>query len=239
VGVTDPLGSQGSLTLTEDHSPLLAVNAGSGEISVFHISGSTLTLVSKVSCGGSEPVTVAQWGDLVYVLNAGGASNVSGFRLTTGGQLKPIPSSTAYLTATNTGAASVAFSPDRQFLVVSEKLTHNIDAFHVQINGTLAPITVNPSAGPGLFGVAFAPNGTLIATETGPGGAENASAVSSQSLSPKGTLTLITANAPTLAAATCWHVVTQNGRFVYTSNAGSGSISGFVIAADGALNPRS
>src|SRR5579864_6753073 len=33
-GVTDPLGSQGSLTLSQDHSLLFAVNAGSGEISV-------------------------------------------------------------------------------------------------------------------------------------------------------------------------------------------------------------
>jgi 6-phosphogluconolactonase len=236
-GVTDPLGSQGSLTLSADHSTLFAVNAGSGEISVFQVSGATLTLVSKVPCGGSEPVAVAQWGDLVYVLNAGGASNVSGFRLASSGLLKSIPGSTAYLTATNSGAGSLAFTPDGQFLLVSEKLTNNLDAFHVQIGGTLAPITVNPSAGPGLFGVAVAPNGTVIATQTGAAGVENASALSSYWLSPNGTLTAVTANVPTLAAATCWHVVTPNGRFVYTSNAGSGSVSGFAIAADGALTP--
>src|SRR5215469_6278003 len=34
-GTTDPLGSQGSLTLSQDHSILLAVNAGSGDISAF------------------------------------------------------------------------------------------------------------------------------------------------------------------------------------------------------------
>jgi 6-phosphogluconolactonase len=235
-GVTDPLGSQGSLTLTQDHSTLLAVNAGSGEISVFHVNSSTLSLASKVPCGGSEPVAVAQWGSLVYVLNAGGASNVSGFWLTNSG-LKRIPNSTAFLTATNTGAASLAFTPDGEFLLVTEKLTGNIDAFHVQTNGTLAPITVNPSAGPGLFGVAVAPNGTVLATETGPTGGVNASALSSYSLSPNGTLTAISANAPTLAAATCWHVVTPNGQFVYTSNAGSSSISGFSIASNGALTP--
>ena len=33
-GLTDPLGSQGSLTLSTDRSLLLAVNAGSGTISV-------------------------------------------------------------------------------------------------------------------------------------------------------------------------------------------------------------
>jgi 6-phosphogluconolactonase (cycloisomerase 2 family) len=141
------------------------------------------------------------------------------------------------LTATNTGAGSLAFTPDGQFLLVTEKLTGNIDAFHVQTNGTLAPITVNPSAGPGLFGVAVAPNGTVLATETGPTGGVNASALSSYTLSPNGTLTAISSNTPTLAAATCWHVVTPNGHFVYTSNAGSGSISGFSIASNGTLTP--
>ena len=36
-GNNDPLESQGSLTLSQDHSLLFAVNAGSGEISVFDV----------------------------------------------------------------------------------------------------------------------------------------------------------------------------------------------------------
>jgi 6-phosphogluconolactonase len=62
-GVTDPLGSQGALTLNEKHTLLFAVNAGSGNISVFQVRGSTLTLLETVPCGGSEPVAVAQHGD--------------------------------------------------------------------------------------------------------------------------------------------------------------------------------
>ena len=89
-GVTDPLASQGSLTLTEDRSFLLAVNAGSGSISVFRVHGDRLSLVDRVPCGGSEPVAVAQHGNLVYVLNAGGTSNVIGFRLERSGRLRPI-----------------------------------------------------------------------------------------------------------------------------------------------------
>src|SRR5215469_17514019 len=79
-GTTDPLASQGSLTLTEDHSFLLAANAGSGEISSFRAHGDRLSLVDRVPCGGSEPVAVSQHGNLVYVLNAGGSSNVVGFQ---------------------------------------------------------------------------------------------------------------------------------------------------------------
>lgn len=236
-GVTDPLGSQGSLTLTQDHSFLLAVNAGSGEISVFQVSGSTLTLVGTMPCGGAEPVAVAQHGNLVYVLNAGGSSNVTGFHFTSTGVLKPIPHSTAFLTTANSGAGSLAFSPDGQTLLVTEKLTGNIDAFAVNANGALGPIVANPSAGPGLFGILFAPNGAAIATETGPSGGVNASAVSSYSVSSTGSLSTISASVPTLAAATCWHVVTPNGKYVYTSNPGSGNISGFSLSSTGVLTP--
>jgi 6-phosphogluconolactonase len=40
-GINDPLGSQGSLTLSQDHSVLFAVNAGSGDVSLFSVSDST------------------------------------------------------------------------------------------------------------------------------------------------------------------------------------------------------
>jgi 6-phosphogluconolactonase len=55
----------------------------------------------------------------------------------------------------------------------------------------------------------------------------------------QGTLSAVSASVPTLAAATCWHLVTPDGKFVYTSNAGSGTISGFSIAANGSLTPIS
>jgi 6-phosphogluconolactonase len=236
-GVTDPLGSQGSLILTQDHSFLLAVNAGSGDISVFRVHGSSLSLVHKVPCGGSEPVAVAQQGSLVYVLNAGGASSVVGFKLELDGELNPIPDSLAYLSTGNSGAASLAFSPDGQFLLVTEKLTNKIDAFHVQIDGTLGPIAVNTSAGPGAFSVTFAPNGAALVVETGPAGGTNASAISSYMVQANGSLVPVSTSVPTLGAATCWHAVTPNGQFVYTSNAGSATVSGFTIGTTGALTP--
>src|SRR5690348_15569054 len=38
-GVTDPLQSQGALTLSQDHTLLFAANAGSGTVSVFRVRG--------------------------------------------------------------------------------------------------------------------------------------------------------------------------------------------------------
>ena len=233
-GNNDPLESQGSLTLTQDHSHLLAVNAGSGDISLFRIHGSDLDLRDRVSSGGSEPNAIAQHGDLVYVLNTGGSSSAVGFRLHYD-ELTPIENSLRFLSTNTSGAASLAFSPNGQFLAVTERLTNSIDVFLVQSDGTLSPIVVNPSVGPGVFSLSFAPNGTAIVSETGAAGVPNGSAASSYSVQSNGTLSAITASAPTLGAANCWNAVTPDGRFAYFSNAGSSTISGFAIAANGIL----
>jgi 6-phosphogluconolactonase len=107
----------------------------------------------------------------------------------------------------------------------------------VQADGTLSPIKVTASVGPGVFSVLFAPNGLALVSETGPGGATNGSAISSYQVQADGRLTPVTASAPTLGAANCWNAVTPDGRFVYVSNAGSATISGFSIAANGTLTP--
>jgi 6-phosphogluconolactonase len=191
-GNTDPLESQGSLTLNADHSLLLAVNAGSGELSLFRVLGPRLVLADTVASGGSEPNAVAVIGNLVYVLNTGGSSNVVGFTIDHN-KLRQIPDSTRFLTTNTSGAASVAFSPDGKFLVVTERLTNNLDVFAVQPDGSLAARVVTPSAGPGAFSVAFASNGTAIVSETGPANVANGSAVSSYHLLRNGTLSPISA----------------------------------------------
>lgn len=237
-GNNDPLESQGSLTLSQDHSLLFAVNAGSGNVSVFSVRGSQVSLVDKVISGGSEPNAVAQHGNLVYVSNVGGSSSVVGFRLDHG-KLTQIPNSTRFLSTNNSGAGGLAFSPDGNFLVVVERLTNDIDVFSVLGDSTLSPIVVNPSAGPGAFSVSFASNGAALISETGPSGVPNGSAISSYEIATNGTLSPISTSVPTLGAANCWNVVTPDGSFVYTSNAGSSTISGFAIANTGALTALS
>jgi 6-phosphogluconolactonase len=216
---------------------LFAVNAGSGEISVFRVNGSDLALVDRKATSGSEPNAVAQHGNLVYVLNVGGSSNVIGLALHAGGQLKPIPNSIRFLTTNNSEGASLAFSPDGRFLLVSERATNNIDVFSVRPDGTLASIVVNSDLAPGTFALTFAANGAALISETGPAGASNASTVSSYSVLANGTLSPITTGVPTLGNANCWNAVTPNGRWAYVSNAGSSTIAGFSIGASGALTP--
>jgi len=232
-GTVDPLASQGSLTLSDDGSALFAVNAGSGTVSVFRVQGSHLELSDRVATQGSEPNAVTQHGELVYVLNTAGSSSVVGFRVH-GGRLERIADSLRFLSGNGAASASIAFSPDGKFLLVTERAGNNIDVFSVRADGTLSPITVNRSAGPGAFAVVFAPNGTAIVSETGPGG-PNASATSSYSVRSDGTLAAISTSVPTLGSANCWNVVTGDGRFVYEANAGSSSIAGFAIGSTGTL----
>jgi 6-phosphogluconolactonase len=237
-----PLGSQGSLTLSQDHSFLFAVNAGSGDLSVFRVQDASLFLVNKVSTGGAMPVSVAQRQNRVYVLNQGGSGAVVGFNLDTVGHLTKIPNSTALLSADLVAGADVSISPDGQFVVVIEQLaapgaeSNNIDTFRIGPDGTLGPIDENPSPGPGAFSSVFTPNGTLIVTDQGTL-AEPTAGISSYGIQSDGTLTTITQSVPTGGIATCWNAITPNAKFVYAVNLGTSNISGFSIASNGALTP--
>ena len=230
-GVNDPLEAQGSLTLNADHSLLYAVNAGSGDITVFQVIGDRLIFLNRQPSGGSNPVAIAQSQNRVYVLNQGGAGSVVGFQVGFGGQLFPIPNSTAFLSANAVGGSSISISPDGQTLAVVERLTNNIDTFHINPNGTLGTIVINPSAGVGAFSGRFAPDGKLIVSEAG----STLSAVSSYTVNSNGKLSAVTQSLTTNGSANCWNAITPNGDFVYASNAGSSSISGFSIGKSGAL----
>jgi 6-phosphogluconolactonase (cycloisomerase 2 family) len=232
-GDVDPLSSQGSLTLSQDKNWLFAVNAGSSTLSVFRIEGTDLVLTDRVPTGGAEPTSVAQHGNLVYVLNAAGSSSVAGFEFIAG-HLVALPGSLRFLSVNGANPGSVAFSPDGKFLVVTEKTNNDIDVFGVEPNGSLSQIKVNPSVGTGAFAADVAPNGTVIVSETG---SSTTGAMSSYALHANGTLTAISSNVPTLGLTNCWDVITPNGRFVYASNAGSSTISGFSISATGVLTP--
>ena len=233
-GTTDPLGSQGSLTLSQDRSLLFAVNAGTGNLSVFRVSGANLDLAQVTSSGGSAPVAVAQHGNLVYVLNFAGNSNVVGFNLGEEGHLIAIPNSIRYLTATNTGPSSLAFSPDGRFLLVTEKITNNIDVFSVNSDGSLSQPKVTADPVPGLFDVVFSPDGAALIVQTGET-PNNASSISSYLVQADGTLSPVSAPVPTLGAFACWVALTPNGQFAFVSNTLSSNISGFTIGGAGTV----
>jgi DNA-binding beta-propeller fold protein YncE len=232
--VADHLASQGSLTYDPEHGLLYAVNAGSGTLSVFTASGDRLVLRQLISSGGDFPVSVAVHGDLVYALNALNGGTVQGYQVFSG-HLLPIPGSKRALGLdpsatpqfTNT-PGQVAFSPDGSQLIVTTKANGNdIDVFAVKLSGRLsASPVVNPEPGTVPFAIAFDPAGHLLIAEAG------TNALASFALHPDGTVSSLQA-VPNGQAATCW--VSPARGFFYTSNTGSGTLSGYSDSASGQL----
>jgi 6-phosphogluconolactonase len=232
-GTGGGLGNQGGLTLTEDGRWLLAVNAGSNNLTIFAVRAKELEFVDLVSSGGVRPVSVTVHDDLVFVLNAG-SDSIAGFQIAPDGQLLPIPGSTRGLSGAGTGPAEIAFSRNGRVLVVTEKNTNLIDTFPVDERGAVGPIRLTPSNGATPFGFAFGKRDQVFVSEAFGGGA-NASAVSSYELRRDGSLTVLSGSMATNQTAACWVLVTKGERFAYATNTGSGLISGFSIAHDGAL----
>ncbi len=230
------LGSQGALTLSQDHKWLFAVNAGSNDISVFAVSDHGLRLADKVASGGEQPISVTNYKNLVYVVNAGGSGNISGFKLGKHGHLTPIANSTRNLSNNGVGAApgpaQIEFNPSGKVLVVTEKATNLIDTYAVE-DGVAGDVTTHPSSGETPFGFEFGKLGTLIVSEAA-GGAVDASTTSSYRVVANG-FHLISASVPTNQTAACWVVLTKNGKYAYTANAGSDSISLYRVGLLGRL----
>jgi 6-phosphogluconolactonase (cycloisomerase 2 family) len=233
--VVDHLASQGSLLYDRDHGLLYAVNAGSDTVSVFAVYGDHLALRQVVWSGGTFPVSLTAHGDYVYVLNADGSGSVYGYRVD-GGRLSPIPGSARELNLTPVTGASqftntpgqVAFTPDGSALLVTTKMNGNdIDVFSVGRDGRLSrsPV-VNSEPGAVPFAISFGRPGDVLIAEAGP------SALATFALSGGGVLTQLDV-ALTGQSATCW--VARAGRYFFTSNAGSASVSGYAAGSDGSL----
>ncbi len=224
------LGSQGALALTRTHL-LYVVNAGSDSISTFVVGPRGLRFRGITPSGGDQPISLTVHRGLLYALNAG-SGTISGFTGARVGHLAPLSGSTEPIAGA--GPAQVEFSNDGNVLVVTDKATSTIDTFAVNGNGTPGPAQSQSSEGDTPFGFDFDKRNHLIVSEAF-GGAAGASAVSSYTLDPSGLLSTISASVPDNQAAACWISITGNGRFAFTTNTGSGSISSYAIARDGSL----
>ena len=235
-GTGTGLGNQGAVTLSRNGRHLFVVNAFSNSVSTFSIRRNGLTLQSTVDSGGLRPISVTEHEGIVYVLNADGTGNVTGFR-NVDGTLKPLPNSTQPLSAAGgTGPAQVGFSPDGDVLLVTEKATNKLSSYRVGQDGRIGTPGVTASAGLTPFGFSFDRRGHALVSEAF-GGAANASAVSSYGFddSAPAKPTVISASVGTTQTAACWVVVTPDGRHAYVTNTGSGTISSYSVQNSGKL----
>ena len=231
-GTGGGLGSQGAVALDGAGRFVYAVNPGSGSVTSFRVLPDGLERVDIVASGGTMPTSLTVHDDLLYVLNAGGSGGIKGFRVD-GGDIEPIAGSSRSLSGADTAPAQVSFSPDGSRLLVTERATQRIDIFNVGPDGVASAATVAASAGVTPFGFGFDNKDHVIVSEAF-GGAANASAVSSYSLTAAGLQTVST-SVPTTETAACWIAVTANGKFAYAGNAGTASVTGYRVAPGGGL----
>jgi len=238
---TDPLASQGALLIGRGNQFLFAVNAGNNQISVLQIRKNSLDVIDVVDSGGIRPISLALHDDLLYVLNEGGTPNITGFEVEEDGTLTPLAGSTQPLIGGVAGdPAQIGFSRDGDLLVVTEKSANRINTYTINDDGLPSAPIDNASNGMTPFGFAFNNAGTLVVSEAF-GGALNQSAASSYSAPDNGILSVISGSVPNSQTANCWVVITNDGKFAFVSNTGSGTISSYRIGADNGsltlLNP--
>ena len=228
------LGSQGAVVLDNNHAWLYAVNAGGNSISSFKVhSDGSLTLAHTASSGGTTPVSVSTHHHFLYVVNAG-SDNIKGLQIGAGGTLTDIAGSMQSLSTTGAGAAQISFSPNGDYLYVTEKATNMITTFHVNGSGVAGAGTSAASVGQTPFGFEFARNNYMIVSNAA-GGAPGASSATSYSGSNAGNLNAVNGAVANNQAAACWVAVTQYGRFAFTTNTASDNISSYYVAPWGGL----
>lgn len=231
------LGNQGALVLSGDGLFLFAVNAGSHSVSSFRVTTNGLDLVETELSGGIIPVSVTEDRGRLFVLNAGDSSNpgnIQGFRVQADGSLEPLANATQSLSSetAGTGAAQINFSDDGRQLIVTEKATNLILTYNVEANNVPSAPKLNTSSGLTPFGFAVGKRKQIFVSNA-EGGVADISSLSSYRLLPQGQLQIISPEVATDETAACWVALTPDGRYAFTTNTGSGTISSFRIGFNG------
>ena len=242
LGIGVDTDTQGPLRLSENNRYLYAVNPGSDNVTVFEVDGTRLRFLQIIDAG-DQPLSLTISGNLLYVLDGSVAEQgIMGFRIANNGTLTPLPNSTRMLSSPIAVPGEIRFSPDGRTILVTQKTTNTlltpqnaVDAFTIGADGyaTAMPIR-NASFGLRPFSLAFRNDGKLVVVEAfnaSPG----LSASSSYQLNANGTITVISGSIPNGQTDVCWVVITNDGRYVYTANFGSGTISSYSLSPSGNL----
>ena len=240
-GLGSGLASQGAIQVTADGRYLLAVDAGSNQISVLRLTANGVPVLvgQPVSSGGITPVSVAvsPFG-LVYVANQGnGGSGYSGFRLNRDGRLTPIAGSTVTV-PNGSGLGDVFFNAFGNHLIGTRTGTSLIDSFVVLPGGHLLAAHGSPFTGQGLgqLGAEFSPaNPSQLFVSN----AHNGTGLGTVSAYQDGFFGQLTSIGSSPFAdgqtAPCWVEISHDGKYLFTVNTGSGNISSYAINRDGSL----
>jgi 6-phosphogluconolactonase len=234
------LDSAGSVELSDNGRLLFVVNAGSDTVSSFRVGPDGLELADVKRTFGSRPISAtAHHAKLLYVLNSDvGSASISGYTVSSKGELTPIPDSVRPTSDPAGLPAQIAFSAHGDVLAVTERFAGplgSVTTYAVSVTGSPGPAVPHTPLGRTPFGMAFDQRDRLIVSnEHFPTVFD--STVASYDVSRTGDvapLDLELAN----GGAACWTVITNDGRFTYVSTPFSLSVQGFRIGNDGSLAP--
>jgi 6-phosphogluconolactonase len=243
----NPLDSADSMTMTKDGRFLLAVNARSNDVSVLEVTAEGLRLVDKAPTQGVFPVSVTTRGGLVYVVNQGqgpvnsasGPASISGFFLDHNGKLAAIPHSTRIIGELGAAPGKVAITPDGELLVVAETASNFIDVFHLREDGRTGSLTRFPSNNLSPLAIDFTHHRIVAITEADSlsvqTGNPNGSSTSTYRITDDDALEPVSKAVPNFQTSTCWIRFTPDGRYAFTGNSGSGTISSYRVSPIGEL----
>ena len=208
------LASQSSIVVSGDR--LLVVNAGSDDVTLFAIAADGLSLLDRAASGGSMPTSIAVRDASVFVLNAGGDPNVTGFTLGD----ERADGDRRHAGASRCGSRADRLHAGRRD--ADRQRPRQRCAHSIPVAGGEA--MRRPSSGATPYGFDFTPDGTLVVTEAF-GGTVGAAAASSYAAG----LQPISKSVANTRSEVCWAAVTKDGRYVFVTNFGDGSISSYAI----------
>lgn len=233
------LSSQNSVILDPAGRRLFAVNPGSNQISSFRIGRSGRPeLADTISSQGNFPDSLTLDGNVLYVVNHGGATgpgDIAGFTVSPRGTLTPLPGSVQPLSIAGfTKGGAIGFAPDGRSLIVTEEATNAIDRFPLDQNRVAGPAVVHASAAATPFGFAFTRGGALLVSDA-VGATPGQATESSYQLTGQTGLNTINGSVPSGQTEVCWTVLNNNQRYAYVTNFSSGTISSYRVAQNGSL----
>lgn len=157
----DPLISAYAIQKTQDGRFVLVVNPGDGTISSMKVNDDkTLTAVSTVKSGGAFPISIANHGDSVFVVNIG-KSNFKGrltsFKIGGDGTLTAVEDSVRKLGRYGGRPSAVGVTPNGKHVVVTQVLSGVIGVY-AQEDGKLSKKPVSTINSPQVDKTRFLAN---------------------------------------------------------------------------------
>jgi 6-phosphogluconolactonase len=176
-------------------------------------------------------------GAYLFVANSG-ANSVSRYSIDSVGTLASLGSTPTGPTAdTGTGPAAIAMTPDGAHLYTADAGDNKISRFTVGSDGSLTADGL-VDAGLGPAGLAVTPDGGhLYATNSGSGTVSGWKIDADGSLDSLGNLDPLRPNPAVAGAGARGIAISPDGTRLLTANPGDGTVSRFIIGADGLLTP--